>query len=110
MNKDLNNFNLRKEEDNLIRMKIKLDKSKLGCGQRFEYGNYINGALCEKDCLCDDCDREIERNETEFSTQETLILGVKIGKNTDIVDKIKQIINSDKNIEDIVKNINEVLE
>lgn len=93
---ELNDLNLKKEMDKLIRMKIILDKSKIGCGRRFEYGDYINGEICVKGCLCEDCDRNIEENETEVSKQETLIIGINIAKNEDLISKIKEIINDSK--------------
>lgn len=97
--KPLSDFNLSEEKDKLIRFKIGLSKSKLGCGQRFEYGNYINGEICTEDCTCNDCDREFEKNESAVSSQETLILSIKLAKNSDIIGRIKHTLVSDSSYE-----------
>ncbi len=107
--KKLIDFNLREEKDKLVRLKIYLDKSKHGCGQRFEYGNYIHGEICRKDCLCDDCTIRIEENKDEVRNQETLILSIQLAKNGDVVGRIKYILVSELSYEDQIKKIRSIL-
>ncbi len=92
---DLKDFDLSTEKDDLTRLKIDLDKAKCGCGSRFEYGNYINGKLCTKEVLCDNCDQKIDGLKAEISNQELRVLSIQIAKDVDKISSIRTIIDTD---------------
>lgn len=110
MDEKLTEINLSDEKDELARLNIDLKKSKFGCGGKHYVGNYISAIMCTENNMCDDCTNNIDSLESQISHKETLILGITLSRNGELVKSIKTILsNKDFNQEQQLDKIRSIV-